>query len=148
MEFLPFGFGCDCGQPIVVKPDERHQPIKCLACGKLHGPFGDTPALESLPARDSSFIELIRFADAYNSAPHFRKRWGDDYQSNVGSLSGRYVQAYKSGALASGPLDELLLCLAHDVAVGPYLGVPEPHTLAFLRWLIDGIRQKIRCPVG
>ena len=57
LEFLPFGFGCECGQAVVVKSAERCQPIKCPACGKSHGPFGNAPSLESLPKEDASLTE-------------------------------------------------------------------------------------------
>ncbi len=148
LEFLSFAFGCECGQRIIVKPDQRHQQVKCLACGRLHGPVGDMPTLQSLPGKDASLKELIRFADTYNPTPHFRKSWGENYESNIGTLRTSCVQAFKSGAMAAGTPDELLMCFAHDVVLGPYLGVPEPQELGFLRWLIDGIRWGLRSPYG
>jgi len=91
---------------------------------------------------------MIRFADAYNPSPHFQKKWGENYQSNLGSLWERFVQAYKSGAVTPGSPDEMLMCFAYDIVLGPHLGVPEPHKVMFLRWLIDGIRQRFQDPIG
>jgi hypothetical protein len=69
---------------------------------------------------------------------------GEDYTSSVRSLWERCVQAYKNDDAAPEAVDELLMCFAYDVVLGPYLGVPEPHKLAFLHWLIDGIRRGLR----
>jgi hypothetical protein len=132
LEFLPFGLGCECGRLVVVQPDERHQPIKCPACGSLHGPFGEIPAVKSLPASDAPLKEMIRFADAYNPTPHFRKRWGENHSSRVRSLWERCVQAYQSEAAAPDLAEELLMCFAYDVSLGavprcaraPQVGVP------------------------
>ena len=38
-------------------------------------------------------------------------------------------------------MDERLLCLNYDIVLGPYLGAPAEHKLAFLHWLIEGIRM-------
>jgi hypothetical protein len=88
---------------------------------------------------------MIRFADAYNPTPHFRSKWCESYASSVRSLWERCVQAYKAGHAAPGSPEELLMCFAYDVVLGPNLGVPEPHKLAFLRWLLDSLRQAFRC---
>jgi hypothetical protein len=69
LEFLPFGFGRECGRAIVVQPDERCQPINCSACGRSHGTL--LLSLESLPAQYASLKEIIHFSDTFNSAPHF-----------------------------------------------------------------------------
>ena len=141
--YLPFGLGCECGECVIVPADQRCQPVSCKVCGRIHGPFGDAPTLDWLPESNASLRDLIRFADSYNPAPHFQMKWGADYQSNVSSLWQRFVQEYKRGSIATGPTDELLMCLAYDVVLGAHLGVPEPHKVAFLQWLIDGLRRSM-----
>jgi len=118
LKFSPFAFSCACGQTVVVKSDERCEPLRCLGCGRLHGPFGEMPSLQSLPARDALLEEVIRFGDAYNPTPHFRKKWGEDYTSSVRSLWERCVQAYKNDVAAPDAVDELLMCFAYDVVLG------------------------------
>jgi len=44
--------------------------------------------------------------------------------------------------------DDVDRCLAYDAVLGPFLGLPEPQKLAFLRWLIDGLRKSLRCLKG
>ncbi len=79
---------------------------------------------------------------------YFQDRWGEEYRKNVQNLWHRCVQSYKAGVAAKGAADELLLCLTYDVILGPYLGVPDPHKLLFLRWLIDGVRQSLLGPTA
>ncbi len=102
------------------------------------------PTLETLPGTDATLPQIIRFAQSVDPTALFRERWGDDYQQNVRALWDRCVQSYKVGAEAPGPADELLMCLAYDVVLGPYLGVPEPHKRPFLLWLIDGVRRGLQ----
>ena len=40
-----------------------------------------------------------------------------------------------------GGAKELLLCMGYDVALGPYLGVPETHKVHFYRQLVKAIQQ-------
>ena len=67
--------------------------------------------------------------------------WGDDYASRARELWNRCVEAHKAGVPPPAPPEELMMCLDYDLALGPYLGVPEPNKLHFLRWLIEGIRM-------
>ncbi len=103
-------------------------------------PFKLPPA-DSLPGQEATLQEIIRFASTVDPTAHFRDQWGAEYTDNVSSLWGRCVQLYKAGAPASGTPEELLMCLTYDCVLGPYLGVPEPHKLSFLRWLIEGIQR-------
>src|SRR5262249_18632614 len=37
---IPFARACDgCGRPMLIRPTQVGRPVKCLACGKEHGPF-------------------------------------------------------------------------------------------------------------
>ncbi len=106
------------------------------------------PSLEALPGTDATLPQIIRFAQSVDPTALFRERWGENYQRNVAALWDRCVQSYKAGVTASEPPDELLMCLTYDVVLGPYLGVPEPHKLPFLLWLIDGVRRGLQRPGG
>jgi hypothetical protein len=83
------------------------------------------------------------FACAVDPTVHFRARWGESYKANLEALWRRCVESYLAGDPAPSPADELLMCLAYDVILGPSLGVPGPHKLPFLRWLIAGVRREV-----
>jgi hypothetical protein len=99
--------------------------------------------LRTLPETDATLEQIIRFARTVDPTGHFQDRWGEEYRTNVQALWHRCVQSYKDGSATPAPPDELLMCLAYDVVLGPHLGVPHPHKLPFLRWLIDGVRQNL-----
>ena len=102
------------------------------------------PSSEILPdAADATLEQIIRFAHSVDPTTHFHDRWGEEYQKNVRALWQRCVESFKAGAAAAPPPDELLMCLTYDVVLGPYLGVPDPHKLPFLRWLLDGVRKSL-----
>jgi hypothetical protein len=98
------------------------------------------PSAETVPESDAGLEQIVRFARAADPTAHFRERWGEEYATNVQTLWQRCFQSFKAGVPPGRPPDELLMCLTYDVVLGPYLGVPDPHKLAFLRWLIDGVR--------
>jgi hypothetical protein len=102
------------------------------------------PSLETLPEADATIDQIIRFVHSVDPTTHFQDRWGEEYRTNVQALWHRCVQSYKAGAAATGGVDELIMCLTYDVVLGPCLGVPEPHKLSFLRWVIDGVRQDLQ----
>jgi hypothetical protein len=99
------------------------------------------PSPDALPGPDATLDEIIRFARSADTTEHFSAVWGDRYETEVRALWERCVESYKAGVPVSAQPDELTMCLNYDLALGPYLGVPEPHKLPFLRWLIEGIRE-------
>jgi hypothetical protein len=101
------------------------------------------PQLEALPGADATLGEIIRFANSTDPTALFHNRWGRDYQTNVQGLWHRCFESFKAGTAAPASPDELLMCLTYDVVLGPYLGVPDPHKLPFLRWLIDALRKNL-----
>jgi hypothetical protein len=101
------------------------------------------PAPEELPGTDATLERIIRFAQSVDPVTHFRDRWGEEYKTNVRALWERSIESFKAGTAMPAPPDEMLMCLAYDVALGPYLGVPNPHKLPFLRWLLDGVRKSL-----
>ena len=101
------------------------------------------PSADRFPAADSTWDEIIRFAYAVDPTAYFRDRWGEHYKANLEALWRRCVASYLAGDPAPGPTDELLMCLAYDVILGPSLGVPDPHKLPFLHWLIEGARREV-----
>jgi len=104
------------------------------------------PSLEALPKADATLEQVIAFAHSVDPTAHFQELWREDYRTNIQSLWERCVQSYKAGVAAPAPPAELLMCLTYDVVLGPYLGVPDPHKLLFLRWLLDGVRDGLRDP--
>ena len=101
------------------------------------------PSPGTLPGPAATLEEIIRFAHSVDPTAHFRDRWGADYTTNIQALWGACVESFKAGAPTAAPPDELLMCLTYDVVLGPYLGVPDPHKLPFLRWLLDGTRKSL-----
>jgi len=106
------------------------------------------PAAESLPPTDATLPQIIRFARAVDPTMHFRERWGKYYPTQVSALWGRCVKSYQAGEETQGSAGELLMCLVYDIALGPYLGVPEPSQRSFLLWLIDGVRRVLQSSEG
>src|SRR3954469_23351917 len=86
---------------------------------------------------------MIRFISTFELPliRQFRDRWGEQYRERLQAHWAECVRRFRSGAAASGPADELLLCLAYECILGPYLGVPESHKREFWAWLVVGIRQ-------
>ena len=106
------------------------------------------PAAESLPPTDATLPQIIRFARTADPTAHFLEHWGKNYQTQVRALWDRYVTSYQAGEETQGSAEELLMCLVYDIALGPYLGVPEPSQRSFLLWLIDGVRRALQSSEG
>jgi hypothetical protein len=107
-------------------------------------PKPSLPTLETLPQTDASLYQIIRFARSAEPTEYFHDLWGEQYRTKVQALWDRCLQSFKAGTAVEGEPEELLMCLAYDIALGPYLGVPDPHKLFFLRWLIAGMRERLR----
>lgn len=101
------------------------------------------PDLESLPGSDASLRDIGRFIYYNDPTLLFHKVWGDAYTEKVRSLWQRLNHAFKNGQKATGPADELLMCMAYDWALGPYMGVPESKKQDFLEWLLEGVRCQL-----
>src|SRR5262245_18760542 len=101
------------------------------------------PPIDSLPPTGTSLQDMIRFVGAFEMPVIrlFQERWGQRYKQRVQACWSDSIRRFKAGGAAEGPADELLLCLAYDCILGPYLGVPEPHKLVFWEWLVEGVRQ-------
>lgn len=99
--------------------------------------------LETVPEANATLKQIIHFANSVDPTAHFHARWDEKYTANVQALWQRCVESFKAGEVAAAPPDELLMCLTYDVVLGPYLGVPEPHKLPFLHWLLDGVRKSL-----
>lgn len=143
LEFSRFTFMCDCGQQIVVDPSVRMSPTPCSACGKSHGPFGRMPNAVMIPNPDAPLIEMIRFSKAYNPIPQLRESLGPDYPAYIERLRDRCITAFQAGGQAPGTRDELVICLAYEIAVMPYLGISEENAARLCRWFLDGIRRRM-----
>ena len=108
------------------------------------------PESDSLPPAGTSLEGMIRFIRTFELPliRQFRERWGEQYTQRAQAHWSECIRRFQSGAAAEGPADELLLCLVYDCVLGPHLGVPKPHKLAFWEWLVAGIRQAVPARQG
>lgn len=141
LEFSRFTFTCDCGQRIVVAPSIRMSPTQCSACGKSHGTFGQMPNAVMIPTADASLTDMIRFSNAYNPIPRLRESLGPDYKTYIERLRDRCITAFRAGEQAPGTGEELLICLACEIAIMPHLGISQENATRLCRWFLDGIRR-------
>lgn len=103
--------------------------------------------VDDLPAPAATLEAIIRFSRRVDPTMDFIRQWGDDYKENAMALWRRCNEAFRQGADLDGlGVDERLLCLNYDIALGPYLGVPAAHKRVFFNWLIDGIRTMLVRP--
>lgn len=105
-------------------------------------PVWKVPPPEAMPGPEVTLEEIVRFSRSADPTEYFRARWGDEYKDNARAVWARCAEAYRTGAAQPGDPDELMLCLAHDLVIAPYLAVPESTQLPFLHWLIDGMRGR------
>ena len=144
-QFARFGTTCrGCCATLIVEPTDRDSGVTCKECGIVNGPWPNVTSDESLPDNGADLRVMIRFSDSYNPLPHFQSLWGNEYRTRVSELWDRCVRAYKGLEAPPSDVRELLMCLQYDIVLGPALGVPEPHKLSFLHWLIDKIRGSLR----
>ena len=73
---------------------------------------------------------------------------GEDISTTAFGVDIRNFVSYKyywagDSAEASSCVEELLMCLQYDIILGPMLGVPDPHKLPFLKWLVKACERKI-----
>ena len=101
---------------------------------------------KDLPKPNASLKTIIRFSRKNDPLLVFIEKWGDKYKERTEALWNQCVAAYKNQDMMNKSVEELLFCLSYDIALGPYLGVPDPHKLPFLRWLIENIRSTIDGP--
>ena len=142
LQYAQFGTsGRERGATSIVQPTDRESGVSCTECGITTGPWPIVPSVRSLPGNDTDLRTLIRFSDSYNPIPHLRESLGDDFDVYIDGLRDESVRAFWSGQQAPGTLDELLTCLAYEIAVMPYLGTSENNATKLCRWFLDGIRR-------
>lgn len=98
---------------------------------------------ESIPDERAEWDEVFQFITSFQQhvPATFQQRWGTEYQENARALWSRLASAFRAGQPLDAAADELLLCLAYDLAVAPYIGTPQSQQLAFWQWLLDGLRR-------
>ena len=96
-----------------------------------------------LPGPDAGLRELIAFCQKNDPSPAFRERWGDAFRERVRELWAASTHAFKGGrATGYGP-GEVLMCMAHDVSVAPYIGVPPEVSQAYLQAMLRELRASL-----
>jgi hypothetical protein len=100
-------------------------------------------AISNLPKTDADLKELIAFCRQNDPSREFEKRWGSEYRERVRELWGASTYAFKSGQPTGYSPDELLMCMAYDVIVAPYIGVPEDISHSYLQTMLRELREKI-----
>jgi hypothetical protein len=96
---------------------------------------------DALPPPDATLAELVRFAHASSPVAEFQKRWGPEYAQRARELWSGATHAFRQGRPIGAPPDELLLCMAYDVTMAPYLGVPEDVSHRFLSAVVRELRE-------
>ena len=144
LKLARFGVECsNCSEILIVNADEREAGLCCAECGCQNGPWPKMPSQKFVPKEDATLSDFIRFSRMFNPFPHFEEIWGDEYTTKVGELWQRCVRSFKEDMMGSANVAELLMCLQYDIALGPYLGVPDTHKVRFLKWLVEGIKSKL-----
>jgi hypothetical protein len=114
-----------------------------FSMSKKTGSNFQAPSLEALPAEDAPFREIGRFATAFDPTLYFNNKWGKKYAENARSLWDRAVQKFLKAEEPEGAIEELLMVMAYEWTLGPYLGLPEDRKEKFLRHLLAAIRRKL-----
>ena len=99
--------------------------------------------LSTLPEPDADLAELVAFCRANDPSHEFEKRWRSDFRDRVRELWGASTHAFKANAPTGYSSDELLMCMAYDVTVAPYLGIPESISHAYLHAILRELREKL-----
>jgi hypothetical protein len=100
-------------------------------------------ATNTLPGPDASLSQLIKFCRDNDPSPEFQDRWGSDFQAKARDLWAESTNAFKQHRRSGANPDELLLCMAYNATVAPYLGIPEAISLAYLHWVLRELREKL-----
>ena len=108
-------------------------------------PIGKTlkNAIPNLPKSDADLKELVAFCQLNNPTQEFEKHWGSEFHDRVRELWGKSTHAFKAGRPTGYSPNELLLCMAYDVTVAPYIGVPEDISHSYLHAMLRELREKI-----
>ena len=108
-------------------------------------PIGDTlrKAISQLPQSDASLSELIAFSRSNDPAKEFQELWGSAYKDRIEELWSSSTHSFKERRPIGATPDELLLCMAFDVTVAPYIGVPEDISHAYLHFVLKELREKL-----
>jgi hypothetical protein len=130
----------------LLRPAQRQSttPLTVPELVSLDGPCPLTlPAAADLPGDAASLTGVGTFIERFDPTRHFRERWGERYRPDIEALWHNCVSAYRGSGEPIVPPGELLLCLAYDWRLGPFLGISEHEKLAFLRWLIAQMRARL-----
>jgi hypothetical protein len=98
-------------------------------------------ALSSLPGPDATLKELIAFCRTNDPSQEFKERWGAEFPERVRELWATSTHAFQAGHATGYNPDEVLMCMAYDVTVAPYIGVPEGISHAYLHAMLRELRK-------
>ncbi|WP_226643250.1 hypothetical protein [Microbulbifer variabilis] len=105
--------------------------------------FVEYPDLEALPSEGAVLSDYDRFARSFDPTGAFRELWGKDYVNKAMDLWLFVISEFDEKKVSSSSVEELLLSINYNFAIGPYLGAVES-PLPFCEWLISAIRSKLR----
>lgn len=100
-------------------------------------------SISCLPGPDASLGELIKFCRSNDPSQEFKERWDSEFVEHVRELWAASTHAFKAGRATGYDQDEVLMCMAYDVAVAPYLGVPEDISHSYLHAMLRELREKV-----
>ena len=100
-------------------------------------------AISRLPGPDADLGELVEFCRNNDPSQEFKERWGSEFGDRARELWGTSTHAFKASRATGYSPDEVLMCMVYDVAVAPYLGVPEEISRAYLHAMLQELREKV-----
>jgi len=113
--------------------------------GQMEGSrIGETlrKAMASLPRPDATLRELVEFCRANDPSQEFMERWRTEFRDRVRELWAASTHAFKAGRGTGYSPDEVLMCMAYDVTVAPYIGVPEEVSHSYLHAMLRELRER------
>jgi hypothetical protein len=99
-------------------------------------------AMASLPGPDATLKELVEFCRKNDPSQEFMERWGAEFRDRARELWGASTHAFKAGRETGYAPDEVLMCMAYDITVAPYIGVPEEVSHSYLHAMLRELREK------
>jgi len=108
-------------------------------------PMSDTlrKAISRLPQSDASLPELIEFIRNNDPVKEFQELWGSDSNDRILALWKNSTHSFQEKQPIGVTPDELLLCMAYDTTVAPYIGVQEKTSHSYLHFVLKELREKL-----
>ena len=97
---------------------------------------------DMLPKPNASHSEIIAFCQQNDPSLQFKELLGDKYNDHVIDLWSKSTHSFKSAIPTGYNINEILLCMAYDISVAPYIGVPIEISISYLNYMLNELREK------